>query len=70
MLLADVLADVLAIREQKMKRVQVNIRLPEAIAKSYDYQAKVIDTSKNTMYTMALYDYLVKRGLLYVERKN
>ena len=53
-----------------MKRVQVNIRLPEAIAKSYDYQAKIIDTSKNTMYTMALYDYLVKRGLLYVERKN
>lgn len=53
-----------------MKKHQVNIRLPETITKCVEVEAKIVDVSKNTYYTMALYDYLTTKGLLNVKREN
>lgn len=53
-----------------MERQQINIRLPKIIAESYNRQSSLLDIPRNTLYTMALYEYLIKRRLINVEREN
>lgn len=53
-----------------MERHQVNIRLPKSITQCVEAEAKLIDVSKNTYYTMALYEYLKGRGLLNAQRER
>lgn len=53
-----------------MEKQQVNIRLPKTITKCVETEAKLVDVSKNTYYTMALYDYLTTKGLLNAKREN
>ena len=53
-----------------MERQQVNIRLPKIITKCVENEAKMIDVSRNTYYTMVLYEYLRGKGILDAQRKD
>ena len=61
---------IVAHRGYKMERQQVNIRLPKIITKCVENEAKMIDVSRNTYYTMVLYEYLRSKGILDAQRKN
>lgn len=53
-----------------MEKQQVNIRLPKVIADSFNSQSTQLGVPRNTLYTMALYEHLIKRGLLNVKGKE
>lgn len=63
-------ASICARLRRKMDKKQVNIRLPKDMVQCIKNQALLLGIHQSAIYTMALYDYLIERGLIDVKRKN
>ncbi len=68
-IIARVLARVLH-KGEMMERKQVNIRLPKYMVQCIKNQALLLGVHQSALYTIALYDYLIKRGLIDVKGKD
>lgn len=62
MLIAREIASVLATGDT-MEKKQVNIRLPKLLAQNYKEHALQLGVHQNSLYTIALYEYLSVRGI-------
>lgn len=53
-----------------MDKQQVNMRLPKIITKAIQIQSEMLGMSKNDIYTIALFEYFIKRGLIDAKREG
>ena len=53
-----------------MEKQQVNIRLPKILINAVKKQSEMLGLSNNDIYTTALFEYFMEKGLIDVKREG